>query len=230
MNHTISSECKEAVTRIVAEYRKLRAENLEFELRFGRFQNGQFKAGVTRQMIDKCLTMLQTNPDIKRTDWKEHSDFYYMFHGEQIRTRVTYDSDDLKLVSVSVKKNRIMSTSFPVGNDDLAVRISLSEEIPCTTVSSMTNTDHVRIQQRREFIYGSWRYHFSLAWAGKHKTEAELDQHNNEPTFEIEIEMDPTYLTHNGNEYTALSCIMKALDFVNKPELEGFDQEFSSRI
>lgn len=209
----------EELKKMVCYYRQ--HPELEFEARFGHFVNGKFVVGVERNLIDKCLLMLQNSPScVTKTDWQEHHDFYYMAEQDNVRTRVVYNTDFLNVKKSTIKKTKIMQKIFVIGNKEkplnekIGVRISLSEEIPYNhLIPIVTNTDHVRIQQRKQFCYGPWTYDFSLIWPGKNKTEAETVQRTENAIYEIEIELQSDYFIHHEDEYITQSFAMKILDF-----------------
>ena len=197
--------------------------NLELEVRFGTMVNEKFVAGLTRENVDKYLNMIQSTPNIEKHDWQEHHDFYYKSENESLRTRVIYNTDTLELKKTTIKKKKVKQHVFKIGKkeDNLAVKFSISEEIPYNNmVPIVTNTDHVRIQQRRTFIYKkSWIYDFSMIWSGVTKTEAEIQQKNEDSLFEFEIEMDRSYLINHDDNFAALSFLYKVADFVDRKEI-----------
>lgn len=196
---------------------------VEFEARFGTIENGKFVNGISRYLVDKYLNMIQSIQSIEKYDWQEHHDFYYKSENENLRSRVTYNTDTLEINKSTVKKKKIAQEIFRIGKleDNLAIKFSISEEIPYNhMVPIVTNTEHVRIQQRRKFIYNkNWTYDFSMIWFGVTKTEAELQQKNEEAKYEFEIELNRSYLVNHDTSYTALSFIYKVLDFVDKKDL-----------
>ena len=209
------------VREIVKQSRNNSCKDSELEIRFGRFVNGEYVSGVSRDFMDGVLTMIQTNTDFVATDWCEFHDFTYkLTNGKDARTRVSFDTDDLVVQTVTAQKHKISQAIFKDVATDHALRMSYSREIPVANdnIPTLVNTDLVRIQQRRSFIYEKcWSFDFSLTWQGKTKTEAEQRQQSVDPVFEVEIELiDNAYVQKHDDSWIAVSFLLKALDFLPK--------------
>ena len=202
--------------KVVDDSRRCIDDEAELELRFGSIgHDGKYVNGVSREFMDRVLTMIQTNKDMKGTDWCEYHDFYFnVDDGTPVRTRVTFDTDELVIATVTSSKVKTNQAVFKdqYGN---AVKFSSGRErkVQKDKLPSLVNTEKVRIQQRRSFVYDStWSFDFSLTWAGATKTEAEQAQQNEDPVYEIEIELlDREYLKKHDDNWVSVSFLLKAL-------------------
>lgn len=205
------------LTKVVRSFESTVGEK-EIELRFGNSQSGSFKAGVSRAFADKCIRMLETSDPhtMQSTHWNEHHDFYYTHNNRSYRTRVLFNTKSLEINSVTTEKNKIISQ---VVDGDVSMKLSLSRERTVTPPSCVDPT-HVRIQQRKSFFYGKvsapiWRYDVSMVWDGASMIEAGNKQKNEEPRFEVEIELlDHTYMDCKTPEHVAESFLLKGKDFL----------------
>lgn len=215
-----------AVVRLVKEFRSRldRGEQgLELEVRLGHYggANGRgYSPGVSRDTIEKAIRLMKTNPRITEEDWAEHHDFYYKFEGRTIRTRVTFDASLLRTRTQSVHKSAIGHVFVCVAG--MCVRVALSKEEDVASLPVTTQSEYMRIQQRKTMLWGAeddrpppWKYDFSLTWAGRNKSEAETQQGKHAPVYEVEIELARPngYVAQHSDDHIARSLLMKARDF-----------------
>ena len=215
------------VRELVAIARKTRG--CELELRFGKIRNNKFEPGITRCMTDDFITRLQTNVRMTTDEWNEFVDFFYPVQrgGKKLvaRSRVSYDTNYFNTNQSHCFKTKLKNIVISVLQHDIAFKLELSQEEPFETydMPQIANPTFVRIQQRRCFLHGgvpndaNWKYDFSMTWHADTKTEAELRQRQQEPSFEFEIELNgKQYFERHDDEHVAQSFLMKALDFVGR--------------
>ena len=214
------------VRKLVERARKIK--NCEIELRFGKIVDGKFVPGIDRLTTDRYINLLQTNKKIYNTDWDEIVDYFYTIKQKRnkalARTRVSYNTSDLVTEKSHCIKNKLHDIILSVSNkNDIALKLSLSQEEPIdlSELPQITNTEYVRIQQRRSFLHGgnpndqNWKFDFSMTWSGKTKTEAEQAQKEQDPIFEFEIEIiGKEYFEKLDDEYLSHSLLLKGLDFL----------------
>ena len=223
----------EETAKVIKCARSFKAQDCELEVRLGTVVDSSYKSGVSRDLMDTIMTLIQTNNDMVSTDWCEFHDFYYRLPNDKsVRTRVTFDTDDLCVNTHTSEKQKIADAIFTVGTENAAIRVSYSREIgvESESIPTLVNTDSVRIQQRRSFVYdNTWSFDFSLTWQGKNKTEAERKQQEEDPIFEIEIELiNKEYLHKHDDEWMAASFLLKALDFIPNGNVTLFKANFRS--
>jgi len=209
--------------------REPRPDELEIELRFGTLgENGNFISGVKREFMDLAICRLNTNSTCKITEWIEHEDYFYSIETpsgkRHVRTRVSFDPYEFKIMKEHVVKSSIASVTVQTG--DVAFRVSLSREtkIDESLIPASVNTNLVRIQQRKSIFWSRtehkippWCYDFSLTWSGNTKSEAENNRHAHNRCkyeFEIELNVNSSYVTTHSVDYLARSMVLKATDFI----------------
>ena len=210
------------IKRYRQELRHTPAEQLELELRLGRNVHGKYVPGVTREFMDAALRLLQSSAAIKSNDWREHHDFFFdLGSGDAARTRVEFDTSDLEMKKSTVRKQCVQHEVIDLPKTGHMLKLSLNKEVPVPArdIPTTVNTTHVRIKQRRRFTYGvNWAYDFSIAWAGKTKSDAEYaQQHKEESTsYELEIELAcDEYVRTHTDRFVSESFLLKAHDLVN---------------
>jgi hypothetical protein len=213
------------VAKVVQLHRKSDMKTSELEIRLGRICNGKYTSGVSRQLMDSAISLIETNTEMVSTDWCEFHDYFYNLPtGQKVRTRVSFNTDDLCIESSTVCKTKItdvtLSTTSHTANtpDECdALRISLSNEEPVRNecIPTLVNTTFMRLQQRRSFTHNGFSFDFSLTWQAANKTAAEKKQQEEDPLFAFEIEItDPDYIKKHDDEWVAASLLLKALDFI----------------
>lgn len=223
-----SQDAMNALAHVVQVYRQeiARDENgMELEMRFGHASTGHVTTGVPAEMIDRLITFVQTNPDIRMTEWAEVQDVFFDINGEERRSRTTYDTDTLRVKTQVIRKQRLAECLLRC--DEVYVRVVVSRETPdmCEEIGvKVVSPKHVRIQQRRSAHLAShdfgpdatWTIDFGLVWSGDSKVDVEQRQMACEaPQYTFEMELtDPQYVVKNDDMYVACSLGLKAADFM----------------
>lgn len=205
----------------------------ELEARFGRVGKDGFTCGVSRAQMDGILEIMQDSGHcVGEEEWSEEHDFIFTDNkGRSLRTRVVFDSNKMILEKKTIEKKvfgkvdaetRVDQGSAGKGGRD--VRCMLKREQEVTDVPSATNTDYVRIKQRRRFLLkqgenvpSRWAFDFSMTWSGRTKTEAEMMQISQEPVFEIECELidEKEYFHSKSDAHIAKSLLHKMHDLLD---------------
>lgn len=223
-----------AITPVAAMVEKLRTDpTLELEGRLGALDcsTGRFVAGVSRVQIDRIIEMMQTSSHMHGDDeWVEEQDFFFRVDHTNCRTRVRYDSQEMKLKTSTIEKIVVDTHDMAVvPHDDsrerVDLRISLKQERPIFQLQSCVNTSLVRIKQRRRFttMDNKWAFDFSMLWSGTNKTEAETRQASIDPLFEVEcelIDIERAVNTESDNNRIATSLLLKLCDLLPTPPTE----------
>lgn len=190
----------QATAPIVATLRE--HPTFELEARFGGLAAGgnKFCTGVSRAMIDSVIEMMGSSSHMTAEgDWDEEQDFLFSTDSAQLRTRVSYCSETMSVRTATIEKRQAGKATFWIAEDSgggdksgpNAIRVSLKEERPVANVPACVTSNLVRIKQRRRFTTADrvWAFDFSITWSGANKTEAERNQAEREPMFEIECEL-----------------------------------------
>lgn len=213
----------EIIRDLVAMARK--TKGCELELRFGKICEGKFEPGISRCMMDEFINRLQTNLQMKSSNWSEIVDYFYpvMKDGKKLgaRSRISYNTNYFVVEKEHCFKTKLKNVILCDPKSNVAFKIELSQEQIFETydMPQVANPNFVRIQQRRSFLYGgnppgNWKYDFSMTWKGTSKTDAEISQSREEPIFEFEIELTgKQYFEQHDDQYISKSLLMKALDF-----------------
>lgn len=194
----------------------------ELEARFGTLSTDgkhSFESGVPQSFMDHCLTTVSTYAGWQCVkDWEESHDYYYELapdpedlrgKGILVRTSVSFDN---KMQTAHICKQvkdkqdfRFNGASFmsSIGMD-IRVSLNFEETVPVDSIPSKIQPKHVRIKNRKSYLYQPshadkplWSIDFTKMWCGATRTEAELKQKNKHTIYEIEIEcLDPFYYTN----------------------------------
>jgi len=169
----------------------------ELEARLGTVIDNKFVSGVDRQHMDlliRSMNILSENsPDTlyaQNKTWQEEENYYYSSGNKLLRTRVTFENDDIQSCTIQ----KIPVKSIILKTHVMDVRISLSKEHIVQRPPSIVSTSHVRLKQCRTFhIQNSpYRIDCSMIWCDVNKVTAEQNQTTLEPRFEIECEFIPS--------------------------------------
>jgi hypothetical protein len=211
----------EPVAKIVAQLRN--HPSAELEARFGVFQSAHFKPGVCRIDIDRIMSMMIDSPHVDTTDeWTEEQDFFFMVDGKHCRTRVRYDSSNMCIKPQTIVKEAVATQDiFVEGPPDTFpndIRISLKTEDAIVQLQPCVSTTLVRIKQRRRFITNckKWAFDFSMIWSGANKDEAEINQSQKDPHFEIECELIDAQRVLDTQDDARIACslLLKMTDLL----------------
>lgn len=220
------AECILPTSEMVREWKKDR--DMELELRFGKIEGNAFVASVPTNFMHQVVSFVETNnTTVWSTEWQQVQDYYYKNkHGLSIRTRVTYDTKNMKIKTEHISKDTVSRNTFnAVTNSEEFVpdiRISLSREtkVQQHNVPTCILPDFVRFRQRKSVFIGTrenptWRLDFTMSWDSTSRDSAELKQKNEVPLFEIECELlDRDYCNTRSDEHVALSLLLKAKDLL----------------
>ena len=192
-------------------------DTCELEARFGSLST-KFKSGTSRSTMENIIVIMQESPHmLGDTEWQEEHDYYYIHNAMELRTRVTFNADNMEILTNTIHKTKIKNIDLKssIGND---VRISLKKEIPLEEdTPTSVNTTFVRIKQKKQFRAknSNFVFDFTMSWSGNTKDAAETSQQNDDPLFEIECELvDFSIFETKSDEYIAASLLLKMHDFL----------------
>lgn len=177
---------------------------LELEARF--FDNNMPNAkGISEKKMNLLLGCFENSAHVNNfeiIDWTEIHDVFYKQPREggkkpqTVRSTSWGDKNTLILENEDIIKNRIKLLRMVTNNNTDGCKLCLSTEMLISVPTPVVvRPMHVRIKQRKSFIYKTpdnavtWRYDFSMCWEGKTKLEAEIAQQNNMTVYEFEIEL-----------------------------------------
>lgn len=225
-----SPEALAALAGVVAVYRRemeVDATGLELEARFGSAAGDAFTTGVQATVVDRVMSLVQSNPTLHVGDWYELEDFFFDVDGAERRSRSCFNTDELCVEAQVITKTRLAECRLRSGT--VAVRIVVSRETDVEHHGlDLIDPKHVRIQQRRRVAFSSrcasgaavphaWAIDVGMVWSGGTKEEAEQRQMGAEcPQYTLEVELlDPAYVRRHSDAYVACSVAMKAADLVD---------------
>lgn len=196
---------------------------LEFEASLGKWRNGKFVSGVTKEDFVRIHDMLysykgwsncspvdpngqgasngQVGPGVEH--WS--SMFDYMLPN-QVRCTKTSKGNHF------IRKSLVENATFVCSNRAYDVRFSLKEEVPVEV--KVPGTPHlVRVKKRKSFVYkGKLQFDLTMVWTGRD----EQDAHTQDPTYEVEIECVDKRALGVDHEYTSASIMEKLLDLLGR--------------
>ena len=126
----------------------------------------------------------------------------------------------------TIQKTNIGNVDVTTQDDNYDFRISLKQEAPIDsyTLPPTIQPSYVRIKQRKRCVTqdGMWAFDFTCSWNGQSKTDAEKSQLNNDPTFEIEVELlkPDKYLSQKSAKHASVSMLMKVQDLIGNVPFE----------
>ena len=205
-------------------------ETVELEMRLGT-RCEAFQSGVPRWVFEQLERDLSEAPGLTAdSGYTEIVDYFYTLpKGRQIRTRVHYDSACMELSTEHVDKHLIQSfVASASGEPGDACRVEVSREVPVSSPPQCTLVNYVRVKQRRSFVDRRddgdvWRYELSRTWSGTTRDAVEYNQHNSEPSYEVECELvdtKGTYMRNLSNAQVAESMHMKMLMLLGYDDVE----------
>ena len=194
---------------------------VELEMRLGH-KSDTFHAGVPRWVFEHLERDLSEAPELHADPgYTEIVDYFYTLpKGRQMRTRVHYDSARMELYTEHVDKHLIQSFVASASNEPGdTCRVEVSREVPVSCPPQSTLINYVRVKQRRCFIDRRddgdvWRFELSRTWSGSTRDAVEYNQHNSEPSYEVECELVDTrgeYMKMLNNTQVAESLRLKML-------------------
>jgi hypothetical protein len=208
------------VSSIVSEFRKKKKHG-ELEIRIGKYTNGKFVPGVERREFDQLVVDMQSAPTLEGEEtWSEVLDYHYNTRNVKTRTRVTFDSENMKVKTEHITK--VTETECVLGHTtgegESAFRVSFASETPVNDPPNVCIPTYVRIKQRRCFKdirEGNlvWCYELSKTWSANSRSAVEHAQHMVAPVYEVECELvdeNGTYMSDKTDENIARSMLMKS--------------------
>lgn len=232
------AEVLAAVSAVVQAYRREAERDpggVELEVRFGRVERGaagtlgacvgqgrKASTGVSAGVVDRAITHVRTGEAVRLSEWRELQDVFFDAAGVEYRSRSTYDTDEMRVRTRVVRKERLAECTLRCA--DVALRVVASREAACAPPAEVAAPKHVRLQQRRSATFCSagcgpkptWTIDFGMAWSGASKDEAEARQAAGEtPQYSMELELlDVGYLRGKSDAHVACSLALKAADLL----------------
>lgn len=203
----------------VSQYRNNRAEG-ELEIRVGQYVNSRFVPGIERSEFEQLMLDMQNAPALEDGDaWTEILDYHYTTRDAKTRTRVTFDSQAMKIHTSHVNKMGVQENVFRhIGDETTAFRVAFSTEVPLSDPPGVCIPSYVRIKQRRTFKDVRdgkvvWLYELSKTWSASSRSGVEHAQHMVPPVYEVECELvdeGGDYMKTHSNESIAKSIFLKS--------------------
>jgi hypothetical protein len=200
----------------------------ELELRFGKKINNKFCSGVNYDLFQEIHNDLMTTEGITKTEcWHETMDVFFDHQNKEMRTRVTYSSENMSIQKETIIKKKLSSLLAKCNSDEYDFRISVSSEeiVKNEDLPSIVNPKHVRLKHSKSFFLlknniNVWRIDLSKCWSSNSRTSVEEKQHTENPIYEVECELIDTniYLKTNDNTHILKSIIMKGLGLAGTPK------------
>lgn len=220
--------CLLSISAIVEQFRTVwengGGDTLELEARLGIFNThiNKFSPSINplcfkdaERSLDQCTFWSSVE------EWHEEID---VFLPGGVRQRIVETSpvngEACGVVQHSVCKKRVASEILictgpraSIGHDcGMDARVTLNKEIPVKTNQLVPcQPTHVRIKQRKTYKMTHWQWDLSRVWAGNTRLEAEQQQRNAAPIYELELELinpDDLFKAHSTS-YIAESLLLK---------------------
>ena len=197
-------------------------KHVEFELRLGRRGDENFTPGVPRDVFEQLERDLDDASSLQGDrHWTEVVDYHYRdtHTGDNARTRVEFDTDQIALSTQHIVKTRVRSVVLiRTEEGDEACRAALSTERPLSDPPHACLPTCVRVKQRRCFRDVRdgrvvWSYELSKTWTGNTRSAVEHLQHMSEPVYEVECELvdeGGAYMSARSDSDVARSVLLKA--------------------
>jgi hypothetical protein len=133
-------------------------------------------------MSDKILESMSSSPYvICDNEWREEHDFFFTYNGQNMRTRVEFDANEMTMPTTTIIKTCIKNIDLKRTckyqcEHAMDMRISLKKEQVVENYPLSTSTDYVRIKQKKRILLKNspWAFDFSITWSGKTKHEADI--------------------------------------------------------
>lgn len=195
---------KDTATSLSTFLKQIKATT-EAELRLGKASNSSFNAFVDESDFLQLLSFLKSFSQWeKETPFERSIDYFFKWGDRTIRSSVTTLHNQLKIDHVY----KDTTASLILRLSDIDVRISLKEEVRVHDLPPFTETDFVRIKERKSFFYKHWRYDFTKVWQAATVSAAEQIP---TPRFEVEVEcLKPLDILRQENH------LYLAVDFIQK--------------
>jgi hypothetical protein len=186
----------------------------EVELRFGTQVQGRFNNGVTQDFFEKSLSLVEEYDGWSShdEDWRQTVDYFYLYKGQQIRSRVN-DTGPVE----TIRKTVLGQRDIREDSSTQMLRVQVSREMPVVIGANDdlgSGLTFLRLKQQRRFSYKEWNFEFAKVWCGSTFQEADRAFFTKVPaSYEMEIES----LSNRGCAVqTSVSLLLKALDFLSE--------------
>ena len=203
----------------IQTYRSKSRTNAELEVRLGTYSDGVFSAGVSKDVFEQIeRDMTDSTSLTPEAQWSEIVDYYYCHDARTIRSRVEYDTVEMKMTTTHIEKETIHSMIISRDDDPHeACRLTMCMEHPITDPPPCSIITYVRVKQRRRFTDvrdGNvvWNFELSKTWSANTREGVEVQQHMSEPSYEIECELQDshgTYMAARSDREVAESLMLK---------------------
>lgn len=204
--------------------------HVELEMRLGQ-RSDTFHSGVPQSVFEQLERDLVESRDlVAEPGYTEIVDYFYTLpRGRNVRTRVHYDSECMELHTEHMEKRSIQSFVASVSNDPGdTCRVEVSSEIPVDSPPQSTLINYVRVKQRRTFVdrrdFGDlWQYELSRTWSATTRDAVEYNQHNCEPSYEVECELidaEGVYMGGKDDDHISESLHMKMLMLLGYDDMD----------
>ena len=186
---------------------------LELEARLGRLSgSGGFVSGVSAAEFARILGGLErctawTAPP--QLEWLETRD-YTTAAGVRVTSGSSGGVVALKKTARATENLAFVCAAPRTdAHHDVRVRLSLEEGVPVAPAA--VPTVHVRIKQRKSFVYKEWRVDATRCWAGDTLQAAEEARAQGRTVYEVEVECVDAAATlrQHADEHVAESLLLK---------------------
>ena len=180
---------------------------VELEAKLGKWNGNNFVSGVSREHFVYYHDMLYSYKgwtNLKDIDcWV--SMFDYMLPNNVRCTKTSKGN-------LFIRKTLLENITFQCKDRPYDVRFSLKEEVP-VEVRTPGTPNLVRVKKRKTFVYkGKMQFDLTMVWTGQNEHEA----HDNEPTYEVELECLNRRELGTDHIYTAQSMLEKMIDLLGR--------------
>lgn len=203
---------------------------VELEMRLGHMSD-TFQVGIPRWVFEQLERDLSEAPELDAdSGYTEIVDYFYTLpKGRRVRTRVHYDSARMELFTEHIEKNLIQSFVVSASSEPGdTCRVEVSREVPVDSPPQSILINYVRVKQRRCFKDRRdngdvWSFELNRTWSGSTRDAVEYNQHNCEPSYEVECELVDTtgnYMRNLSNAQVAESLRIKMLMLLGYDDLD----------
>ena len=203
-----------AVTKLIQAVRGAAGGVMELEARLGRLGAGSgFLSGVSAAEFERIVGGLErctawTVPP--PPEWVETRDYTT---GDGVRVTATSGGGAVVALrkTACATENLACVSAAPRNDSHHDVRVRLSMEEDAVVPGAATPTVHVRIKQRKSFVYKEWRVDATRCWAGGTLQAAEEARARGSTVYEVEVECVDAALTlsRHDDAHVAESLLLK---------------------
>lgn len=223
-----ASHCKgiDAITALVLRYSELvksvapERGQVELEARLGHMRGGRFISGTSTDLFNTALTVVKGFDDVENMAdvvVTEHHDTFFRYKGVRYRTRTQFDSENMKMSSKTIQKQRIEHVTFHMADLGVCLKVQVSIEWNAPhDIPFFVTQESMRIVQRHSRVVGHWTYDMALVWQGQTRQHAERLRFEEAPHYEVEVELSQPmeYMQSRSAEHVGRALLMRASDIV----------------